>query len=101
MLTVIVLVPPTAVPAAPESVGVVFFVDAPFAGVERPTAGAVVSTRNVLAPLKPVLPAESSCWARTVYVPSASAGEGFVDHELPETVVVNVWTGVPEALEPL
>ncbi len=53
-------------PAAPLSAGVVEFVAEPSAGDVTVTAGAVVSTVNVLAVLVPVLPAVSVCVAWTV-----------------------------------
>ena len=80
--------------------GVASLIRAPSAGAAIATAGAVVSTTNVLAALVPVFPAVSACDACAVYVPSASAGEPSTVHVPPLRVAVSVWTGEPVAVAP-
>src|SRR5579884_1259153 len=94
-----VLESPAAVPAAPLKAGFGSFRELPLAGAVRVTAGAFVSTVNVLAVLVPVLPAASVCCACTVYVPSGSAAEGADQAPLPAGAV-RVSTGLPEAVLP-
>src|SRR5437588_563466 len=100
MITVMVAESPPAVPAPPPKVGAVLAVAEPSAGWLRVTAGGVVSTVKVAAPLRPVLPAASDCCACAVYVPSASAGEA-TDQAPALAVAVRVSTGVPVAVLPL
>ena len=55
---------------------------------------------KVFAALRPLLPAASSWRALAVYVPSASAA-AVTDQAPPESGATSVWSGVPEADEPL
>src|SRR5918994_4724620 len=99
MVTVTGAESPVASRAAPDSVGIVSFVADPLAGVVSVTAGAVVSTLNVLALLVPVCAVLSSWVAWVVYVPSAS-GDAVVVHEVPVRVTGIVWTTAPFVSEP-
>jgi hypothetical protein len=63
-------------------------------------SGGTVSTVNVLAELRPVLPPESLCVACAVYVPSTSAVAASTDHASPARVVETIWTGVPSGDDP-
>ena len=91
---------PAAIPATPLNVGVVSFVELPFAGVVSVIVGGVGSTVNVCGALKPVLFAASVCCACAVYVPAASAGEPSIVHEVPDLVATRVWTGAPDTVVP-
>src|SRR5215207_6251125 len=103
MLMVTVGRSPAALPAPPDSSGVVSFVNEPSPGLVKLTVGAVVSgasTVNVRVALVPMLPAPSCCSARAVYWPLASAGVTSADHEPPDLATVSVRTGDPDVPVP-
>ena len=91
---------PVALPAVPAKLGVVSVVDAPSPGTVTVTAGAVVSTTNVLGALTPSGPSVCVWRARAVYVPSASAVASTAVHPVPVRVTLSSRTGVPEVPVP-
>ena len=77
-------------PATPLNVGVVSFVELPFAGVVSVIVGGVESTVNVCGELNPMLFAASLCSPAPCTCPAASAGEPLIVHEVPERVATRV-----------
>jgi len=99
-LTVAVDESPTAVPMVPLNAGFGAFVEVPSAGAERATAGAIVSSLNVIGWLRPTFPAWSACSAWPVYVPSPSAPAATLYDPAGPLTVLRTWSGVPVGADP-